>query len=91
MLLPRQSKWSILFITVKSSFVPRSAELNIVNSCGSFEKWGDIFQKKKKMDTELSAPVVVFTLLPRSYLLRIASYFALKLLWWERQSGIGFM
>lgn len=43
------------------------------------------------MDTELSAPVVVFTLLPRSYLLRIASYFALKLLWWKRQSGIGFM
>lgn len=78
LLLPRQSKWSILFITAKSSFVSRSAELNIVNSCGSFEKWGDIF--KKKMDPELSAPVVVFTLLPRSYLLRVASYFALKLL-----------
>lgn len=46
LLLPRQSKWSILFITAKSSFVSRSAELNIVNSCGSFEKWGDIFQKK---------------------------------------------
>lgn len=79
LLLPRQSKWSILFITAKSSFLSRSAELNIVNSCGSFEKWGDIFQKKK-MDPELSAPVVVFTLLPRSYLLRVASYFALKLL-----------